>query len=113
MTDNQPSISTRAATYKVIINTLKGLPNTKLDAAWGLTGLVSLYVIRIACDKLTKRFPRRGMYQLCVLTAVVLTSHLISSTALLFRRGIEKCLRCHNLDDSSLVVHSSSKERRG
>lgn len=50
---------TRAATYKVIINTLKGLPNTKLDAAWGLTGLVALYSIRIVCDYLTKRYPRR------------------------------------------------------
>ncbi|KAJ2917208.1 hypothetical protein MD484_g3170, partial [Candolleomyces efflorescens] len=37
---------TRAATYKVVINTLKGLPRTKLDAAWGLTGLVGLYAIR-------------------------------------------------------------------
>ncbi|KAG7446123.1 sulfate permease [Guyanagaster necrorhizus] len=52
--------NTRAATYEVIINTLKGLPNTKLDAAWGLTGLVALYAIRIICDQLTKRFPRRG-----------------------------------------------------
>ncbi|SJL01238.1 related to sulfate permease II [Armillaria ostoyae] len=51
---------TRAATYKVIINTLKGLPNTKLDAAWGLTGLVALYAIRIICDRLAKRFPRRS-----------------------------------------------------
>ncbi len=44
----------------VIINTLKGLPRTKLDAAWGLTGLVALYAIRIACDILSKRFPRRA-----------------------------------------------------
>jgi sodium-independent sulfate anion transporter 11 len=51
---------TRAATYKVIINTLKGLPRTKLDAAFGLTGLASLYIIRYACTVLTKRYPRRG-----------------------------------------------------
>ncbi|KAF8921513.1 sulfate permease [Mucidula mucida] len=51
---------TRGATYMVIINTLKGLPRTKLDAAWGLTGLVALYAIRIACDILSKRFPRRA-----------------------------------------------------
>jgi MFS superfamily sulfate permease-like transporter len=53
--------STRAATYKVIINTLKGLPGTKLDAAWGLTGLVALYAIRYTCLKLERRFPHRGM----------------------------------------------------
>ncbi|KAG1841343.1 sulfate transporter family-domain-containing protein [Suillus tomentosus] len=52
--------STRAATYEVIINTLKGLPRTKLDAAWGLTGLFSLYAIRIICDRLSKRYPRRA-----------------------------------------------------
>ncbi|EIN03668.1 sulfate permease [Punctularia strigosozonata HHB-11173 SS5] len=51
---------TRAATYKVIINSLKGLPRTKMDAAFGLTGLVSLYLIRITCDLLTKRYPRRA-----------------------------------------------------
>ncbi|KAL0947155.1 hypothetical protein HGRIS_013282 [Hohenbuehelia grisea] len=53
---------TRAATYKVIINTLKGLPRTTLDAAWGLTGLVALYSIRIICDRLSKRFPRRARW---------------------------------------------------
>ncbi|KAK0459512.1 sulfate transporter family-domain-containing protein [Desarmillaria tabescens] len=51
---------TRAATYEVIINTLKGLPRTKLDAAWGLPGLVALYIIRFSCDRLAKRFPRRA-----------------------------------------------------
>ncbi|KAI0319824.1 sulfate permease [Amylostereum chailletii] len=51
---------TRAATYKVIINTLKGLPNTTRDAAFGLTGLFALYAIRIVCDKLSKRYPRRA-----------------------------------------------------
>ncbi len=54
------SSSTRAATYEVIINTLKGLPRTKLDAAWGLSGLVALYIIRFSCDRLAKRFPRRA-----------------------------------------------------
>ncbi|KAG1832698.1 sulfate transporter family-domain-containing protein [Suillus variegatus] len=53
-------LNTRAATYEVIINTLKGLPGTKLDAAWGLTGLFSLYAIRIICDHLSKRYPRRA-----------------------------------------------------
>ncbi|KAF8232378.1 sulfate permease [Tricholoma matsutake] len=51
---------TRAATYRVIINTLKGLPRTKLDAAWGLPGLVALYGIRILCGVLSKRYPQRA-----------------------------------------------------
>ncbi|KAI6036674.1 sulfate transporter family-domain-containing protein [Pisolithus microcarpus] len=50
--------NTRAATYEVIINTLKGLPGTTLDAAWGLPGLAALYTIRIACNKLSDRYPR-------------------------------------------------------
>ncbi|KAF8874619.1 sulfate permease [Gymnopilus junonius] len=50
---------TRAATYRVIINTLKGLPRTTLDAAWGLTGLACLYLIRYFCTYMTKKFPRR------------------------------------------------------
>ncbi|KII88737.1 hypothetical protein PLICRDRAFT_54565 [Plicaturopsis crispa FD-325 SS-3] len=51
---------TKGSTYRVIINTLKGLPGTKMDAAFGLTGLVSLYIIRIACDFFTRRYPRRA-----------------------------------------------------
>nr|GAT61246.1 sulfate permease [Mycena chlorophos] len=50
--------NTRAATYEVVINTLKGLPRTTLDAAWGLPALASLYIIRIVCERLSKRYPR-------------------------------------------------------
>ncbi|KAE9396190.1 sulfate permease [Gymnopus androsaceus JB14] len=52
--------NTRGATYLVIIDTLKGLPITTRDAAFGLTGLFALYAIRILCDYLSKRFPRRA-----------------------------------------------------
>ncbi|KDQ59464.1 hypothetical protein JAAARDRAFT_126715 [Jaapia argillacea MUCL 33604] len=51
---------TRAATYKVVINTLKGLPNTQLDAAFGITALVSLYLIRYTLEWLSRRYPRRA-----------------------------------------------------
>jgi solute carrier family 26 (sodium-independent sulfate anion transporter), member 11 len=52
--------STRAATYKVIINTLKGLPRTQKDAAFGITGLVFLYALRMSCDYFARKYPRRG-----------------------------------------------------
>ncbi|KAJ4488210.1 sulfate transporter family-domain-containing protein [Lentinula aciculospora] len=52
--------NTRAATYLVIIDTLKGLPITTRDAAFGLTGLFALYAIRILCDLFSKRYPRRA-----------------------------------------------------
>jgi sodium-independent sulfate anion transporter 11 len=51
--DLTPSFrSTRAATYRVIIDTLKHLPDTKLDAAYGLSGLVFLYVVRYTLRKI-------------------------------------------------------------
>ncbi|KAI9457743.1 sulfate permease [Lactarius psammicola] len=51
---------TRAATYHVVINTLKGLGRTKKDAAFGLVGLFTLYAIRMTCDYLSRRYPRRA-----------------------------------------------------
>ncbi|KAF2259564.1 sulfate permease-like protein [Lojkania enalia] len=52
-------VNTRGATYLVIINTLKGLPRTKLDAAMGLSALTLLYAIRIFCSIMTKMQPYR------------------------------------------------------
>ena len=49
--------NTRGATYETIINTLKALPETKLDAAMGLTALLMLYLIRIFCSVMSKRYP--------------------------------------------------------
>lgn len=51
--------STRAATYEVVINILKHLGRTTLDAAMGLTALLLLYLIRIVCNRLAKRYPSR------------------------------------------------------
>jgi sodium-independent sulfate anion transporter 11 len=50
-------INTRGATYRVLIDTLKALPNTKLDAALGLTALVLLYGIRSFCNFMAKKMP--------------------------------------------------------
>jgi sodium-independent sulfate anion transporter 11 len=50
---------TRAATYKVFINFLKGLPRTKLDAAIGLTALFLLYAIRSATAFGAKKYPAK------------------------------------------------------
>ncbi|KIJ14879.1 hypothetical protein PAXINDRAFT_176667 [Paxillus involutus ATCC 200175] len=63
--------NTRAATYHVIINTLKGLPHTTLDAAWGLSGLVALYAIRMVCTKLQQRFPRRSKNAFVILILTI------------------------------------------
>ncbi|KAH8602580.1 putative sulfate permease 2 [Bisporella sp. PMI_857] len=52
--------STREATYKVIINTLKGLPRTDLNAAMGLTALAMLYLIRASCSLAAKKWPKKA-----------------------------------------------------
>jgi sodium-independent sulfate anion transporter 11 len=54
------SFDTRAATYSVIINTLKYLPTAQLDAALGVTGLAMLYAIRTACNYGVKKYPNRA-----------------------------------------------------
>ena len=52
--------SNRDSTYRVVINILKHLGRTKLDAAMGLTALAMLYLIRSACNFGARRMPRRA-----------------------------------------------------
>jgi sodium-independent sulfate anion transporter 11 len=54
-----PNVNNRGPTYLVIIDTLKGLPRTKLDAAMGLSALFLLYAIRIFCSFMTKKQPSK------------------------------------------------------
>lgn len=51
---------TRGHTFKVIINSLKYLGHSKLDAAMGLTALTLLYIIRFACGYAAKKNPQRA-----------------------------------------------------
>ncbi|KAJ6190868.1 sulfate permease SutB-Penicillium chrysogenum [Penicillium mononematosum] len=52
--------STRGATYEVIINTLKYLPTSTLDAAMGVTACAMLYIIRSVCSYAAKKQPARA-----------------------------------------------------
>ncbi|EXJ54576.1 SulP family sulfate permease [Cladophialophora yegresii CBS 114405] len=52
--------NTRASTYLVVINTLKYLGHTKLDAAIGLTALAMLYLIRFTLNRCAKKMPHRA-----------------------------------------------------
>jgi sodium-independent sulfate anion transporter 11 len=52
--------STREATYKIVINILKHLGRSNLNAAIGLTALFLLYLIRFVCSFLAKRNPSRA-----------------------------------------------------
>jgi len=77
-----PGVSTRQEPYLVIINALKGLPNTHMDAAIGLTSVVLLYAIRFFCARMEKRYPARkkmwGIISSMRLTFVMLLYTLIS-----------------------------------
>lgn len=52
-------VNTRGPTYLVIIDTLKALPRTKLDAAMGLSALFMLYAIRSFCNFMAKKQANR------------------------------------------------------
>ncbi|KXT15073.1 hypothetical protein AC579_1506 [Pseudocercospora musae] len=52
-------VNNRASTYLVVINTLKNLGHTKLDAALGLTALTMLYLIRSTFNYLARKQPDR------------------------------------------------------
>ncbi|KAF2750798.1 sulfate permease [Sporormia fimetaria CBS 119925] len=52
-------VSSREPTYKVIINSLRHLGRSDLNAAIGLSALTMLYIIRITCGQLAKRYPAR------------------------------------------------------
>ncbi|KZP01256.1 sulfate permease [Calocera viscosa TUFC12733] len=54
----QNYFDTRAATYQVLINTLKYLPESTLDAAWGVPALAFLYFIRWLLQHLADKHPR-------------------------------------------------------
>lgn len=53
-------VNTRQPTYRVIIDTLKHLGDSKLDAAIGLSAMTMLYCIRIFCSTMAKKQPHRA-----------------------------------------------------
>ncbi|EST04846.1 STAS domain protein [Kalmanozyma brasiliensis GHG001] len=55
--------------YRIIIDTLKGLPKTNINAAFGLPALFFLYFVKWFCGWLPKRYPRtaRTMFFVSVL----------------------------------------------
>ncbi|KAK0610846.1 sulfate transporter family-domain-containing protein [Immersiella caudata] len=54
-----PGVNTRQAPYRVMIDGLKGLPETRVDAAIGLTAMALLYAIRFICNRMEVRYPKQ------------------------------------------------------
>jgi sodium-independent sulfate anion transporter 11 len=83
-------VSTRGATYRIIIDTLKHLPSAQMDAAMGLTALAMLYGIRSACNYGTRKKPHKAklLFFLSTLRTafVVLFYTMISAVVNLHRR---------------------------
>jgi sodium-independent sulfate anion transporter 11 len=71
-------VNTRGPTYLVIIDTLKGLPRTKLDAAMGLSALAMLYIIRFFCNFMAKKQPSRKKlwFFVSICVSIKANSHL-------------------------------------
>ncbi|KAF4465434.1 family sulfate permease [Fusarium albosuccineum] len=90
-------INTREAPYKVIIETLKHLGKTKLDAALGLTSLVMLYGIRFACSTLAKRQPHRAKLYFFIST-------LRTAFVILLYIGISAGMNIHHKDKPRISI---------
>lgn len=55
-------VNTRQATYQVVIDTLKHLPDSTIDAAFGVVGLFLLYVWKFSTEYGQKRWPKYKLW---------------------------------------------------
>ncbi|KAJ6440612.1 sulfate permease II [Purpureocillium lavendulum] len=90
-------VNTRDAPYMVIINTLKGLPRTKLDAALGLTALAMLYLVRGTCSYMAKRQPHRAKMYFFIST-------LRTVFVILLYTAISAGMNVHHRDKPSISI---------
>ncbi|KAI9369210.1 sulfate transporter family-domain-containing protein [Aspergillus egyptiacus] len=89
--------STRGATYMTIINTLKHLPSSTLDAAMGVTACAMLYIIRFACNAAAKKQPHRAKVWFFVST-------LRTVFVILFYTMISAAVNLHRRDNTAFTV---------
>ncbi|KAI9931629.1 hypothetical protein ASPWEDRAFT_169529 [Aspergillus wentii DTO 134E9] len=83
---------TKGATYLVIINTLKHLPSSTIDAAMGVTALAMLYIIRAGCNFGAKKYPNRAKI-------FFFASTLRTVFVILFYTMISAAVNLHRKDD--------------
>lgn len=94
-------VNNRASTYLVVINTLKHLGSTKLDAALGLTALLMLYLIRSSLNYAARKNPnhKRLYFFLSTLrTAFVILLYTLISWLMNIH------LKDHNAKNSSIAL---------
>ena len=96
-------INTREAPYMVMVNTLKGLPRTQLDAAIGLTSIALLFFLRDACAALEARQPsRKRMWSTISSLRQVFVMVLYTFISWLVHRGLPQ-------DESKFVIVGTIK----
>ncbi|KAK8084515.1 sulfate permease [Apiospora hydei] len=75
-------VETKVAAYRVFVDSCRALPQTKLDAAVGISGLVLLALIKWYCDRMAKRDPKRvrmwNMFCALRLSVTILLFTLVS-----------------------------------
>lgn len=89
--------STRGATYKMIINSLKYLPTAKMDAAMGVTALAMLYAIRFTCNWAAKKYPQKAK-------TFFFISTLRTAFVILFYTMISAAVNLHRRDDPAFKI---------
>ncbi len=81
-------INTHQSTYKIYIDTLKGLDRCKLDAAIGITSITLLWLIRNSCARMEARQPyRKRMWSLISSLRLAFTMVLYTLISWLVNRG--------------------------
>jgi sodium-independent sulfate anion transporter 11 len=89
--------STRGATYMVIIDTLKYLPTSQMDAAMGMTALAMLYAIRFGCNYGAKKYPQKAKI-------FFFLSTLRTAFVILFYVMISAAVNLHRRDDPAFKI---------
>lgn len=91
------SFSTRGATYQVIVDTLKYLPTSQMDAAMGLTALAMLYGIRSACNYGAQKMPQKAKF-------FFFLSTLRTAFVILFYTMISAAVNLHRHDNPAFKM---------
>ncbi|KAJ0301495.1 hypothetical protein Brms1b_012434 [Colletotrichum noveboracense] len=82
-------VNSKAAAYRVFIDTARGLPRVKLDAAIGLTALVLLALIKWYTERMAKTQPkRRRMWEMLCSLRMTFTILLYTLISFLVNRGL-------------------------
>ncbi|WYZ45019.1 hypothetical protein EsH8_VIII_000335 [Colletotrichum jinshuiense] len=83
-------VNSKAAAYRVFIDTAHGLPRAQLDAAIGLTALLLLGLIKWYCERMARAQPKRKrMWEMFCSLRMTFTILLYTLVSFLVNRGLD------------------------